>query len=82
LSGEFIVDGTDTFRQTGSRVQQAADLGVPKPELMVRAYGAAILPRSPGLRVGSGSSRRPLASRNQAGDHTSKRQDHAYVMTM
>lgn len=42
LSGSFIVGGTDAFRQPGMRVQQAAGFGVPKPELAVRANGAAM----------------------------------------
>lgn len=43
LSGVFIVGGADAFRQPGGRVQKAASIGVPEPELAVKANGAAMV---------------------------------------
>ncbi len=43
LSSEFIVDGANAFRTPGQRVEAAASLKVPKPELAVRANGAAMV---------------------------------------
>ncbi len=43
LSSEFIVDGVNAFRTPGERVQTVANLGVPNPELAVKANGAAMV---------------------------------------
>lgn len=43
LSGVFIVGGADAFRKPGGRVQKAADIGVPEPEIAVKANGAAMV---------------------------------------
>ncbi|MGO8947600.1 MAG: DoxX family protein [Ktedonobacterales bacterium] len=43
LSSEFIVDGANAFRTPGERVQQAAKLGMPNPELAVKANGVAMV---------------------------------------
>lgn len=43
IAGVFIFGGADAFRAPGGRVQKAADLGVPEPELAVRANGVAMV---------------------------------------
>jgi uncharacterized membrane protein YphA (DoxX/SURF4 family) len=42
MSGIFIVGGLAAVRQPGPRVEKAAKLGLPHPDLMVRASGAAM----------------------------------------
>lgn len=43
LAGMFVHGGWSAFKQPGRRAGAAERLGLPKPELMVRANGAAML---------------------------------------
>ena len=43
LASTFIVGGASAFRTPGERVQKAANVGVPNPDLAVRANGAALV---------------------------------------
>jgi len=43
LSVVFVKSGFDVARSPGARVDKAAKLGLPKPELAVRANGAAMV---------------------------------------
>lgn len=43
LAAIFVSGGLDTARRPGGRTQAAAALGVPKPELVVRANGATMV---------------------------------------
>ncbi|WP_370324199.1 DoxX family protein [Euzebya sp.] len=52
LAAPFVVLGWAAAREPGGRVQLAADLGVPDPELAVRANGAAMV--AGGLAIATG----------------------------
>jgi uncharacterized membrane protein YphA (DoxX/SURF4 family) len=48
----FVIQGWDSAREPGSRPQAAAALGVPEPELAVRANGVAMLTAGVALGLG------------------------------
>jgi putative oxidoreductase len=52
MSGIFVFGGYQALREPGARAQKAAKLGVPQPEMAVRANGLAML--LGGLALGLG----------------------------
>jgi uncharacterized membrane protein YphA (DoxX/SURF4 family) len=52
LSVMFIVGGWDAARAPGGRPAKAAALGLPQPELLVRANGAAMVVAGSALALG------------------------------
>lgn len=52
LGVPFVVLGLDAAREPGGRVKAAEDLGLPAPEVMVRANGAAMAVGGAALAVG------------------------------
>jgi putative oxidoreductase len=52
MAGIFVHGGWNALREPGKRPDQASKLGLPEPELMVRANGAAMLVG--GLALGLG----------------------------
>jgi putative oxidoreductase len=52
LSAMFIAGGVDAFRQPAPRAPKAASLGIPSPELAVRANGAAMVAAGVALALG------------------------------
>lgn len=52
LAAPFVVLGAEAAAEPGPRVQLAADLGVPSPELAVRANGAAMVAGGVALGLG------------------------------
>lgn len=59
VGAPFIVLGAQAAAEPGARTQLAAALGVPRPELAVRANGAAMV--AGGLALATGVLRRPAA---------------------
>ena len=59
LSLQFLKGGFDQLREPGGRVQKAADLGLPKPDLAVRVNGAVML--AGGAVLATGVCPRPAA---------------------
>lgn len=59
VSAPFVVLGAQAVADPGGRVQLAADLGVPEPDLAVRANGAAMVVG--GVALATGVLRRPAA---------------------
>lgn len=55
----FVVLGAEAVADPGIRVDMAADLGVPEPELVVKLNGAAMV--AGGLALATGVLRRPAA---------------------
>ena len=52
LSGIFIHGGWHAFREPGGRPDQAAKLGLPQPELMVRVNGLSMMGAGTALGLG------------------------------
>jgi uncharacterized membrane protein YphA (DoxX/SURF4 family) len=52
LSGIFVHGGWNAFKDPGKRPLQAARLGLPEPELLVRANGAAMAAGGAALALG------------------------------
>jgi uncharacterized membrane protein YphA (DoxX/SURF4 family) len=52
LSAMFIAGGTDAVRQPAPRAPKAANLGIPSPELAVRANGAVMVAAGVALALG------------------------------
>jgi putative oxidoreductase len=48
-----MVGGATAFREPGSRVLKAAELGIPSPQLAVRANGAVMVAAGVGLALGA-----------------------------
>lgn len=53
LATIFVVEGLDAARSPGGRVQAAEKLGVPRPQLAVRANGAAMVAGGLSMAVGT-----------------------------
>lgn len=52
MSGIFIHGGWQAFKEPSGRAQKAAKLGLPQPELMVRANGATMMVAGTTLGLG------------------------------
>lgn len=52
LAAPFVWLGSEAAREPGGRVQLAAELGIPRPELAVRANGAAMVVGGAALGLG------------------------------
>lgn len=52
LAGIFVVAGAEAARSPGGRTAAAAKLGLPKPDLVVRANGATMVAAGLGLGLG------------------------------
>ena len=52
LSVVFLKGGLDQVREPGGRAEKAADLGLPQPELQVRANGIVMLVGGAALALG------------------------------
>ena len=52
MSGIFLHGGWGALRDPGRRPQQAAKLGLPRPDVMVRANGAAMMAGGAALALG------------------------------
>jgi uncharacterized membrane protein YphA (DoxX/SURF4 family) len=52
MSGIFVKAGWDAFREPGGRPKKAAELGLPQPDLMVRANGLGMMAGGAALALG------------------------------
>ena len=52
MSGIFVKSGWDAFREPGGRSKRAAKLGLPEPDLMVRANGLGMMVGGAALALG------------------------------
>src|SRR5471030_1631182 len=52
LAPIFVVAGSEAFREPGARVEKAAALGIPQPELATKANGALMVAAGAALGLG------------------------------